>query len=264
MALYGLVRFVIRRSNNQDDKAIGWSPLESVGVTLFIYFFGQLLGGLVVYAALASMGWNEQRITNWISNNTSGQFIAVLFIEIITVCLLVIFLRRRQSSLAKIGLKGSPRLSDFGRAALGYVAYFVLYLAVIFISKALVPSLDLEQKQEIGFEAVSSLQLPIVFLSLVVLPPLVEEILMRGFLYTGLKQKLPKIAAAVLTSFLFAIAHLQAGSAAPLLWIAAIDTFVLSMVLIYLRDKTGRLWAPIFLHAIKNGVAFVALFVIAR
>ena len=39
-----------------------------------------------------------------------------------------------------------------------------------------------------------------------------------------------------------------------------LDTFILSLVLIYLREKTGGLWASITLHAFKNGVAFVALF----
>ena len=34
-----------------------------------------------------------------------------------------------------------------------------------------------------------------------------------------------------------------------------------NLVLIYLREKTGSLWASITLHACKNGVAFAALFV---
>jgi membrane protease YdiL (CAAX protease family) len=33
------------------------------------------------------------------------------------------------------------------------------------------------------------------------------------------------------------------------------------MVLAYLREKTGSLWPPIGLHALKNFVAFMALFV---
>lgn len=263
LALYGLLRFAINKGEAHELKP-GWSPLESVGVTLFIYFCGQLVGGLLIYLVLTAFGWQEQRITDWISDTTLGQFIGVSIIEAITMGLLIIFLRRRGSNLVKIGLIGKPKLSDAGRAVLGYVSYFVLYLIATFAAKAMVPSLDLEQKQEIGFEAVSNVQLPLVFISLVVLPPLVEEILMRGFLYTGLKQKLPKVVAVIVTSFLFAIAHLQAGSAAPLHWIAAIDTFVLSLVLIYLRDKTGRLWAPILLHAIKNGIAFTALFIIAK
>jgi hypothetical protein len=100
------------------------------------------------------------------------------------------------------------------------------------------------------------------FISLVVLPPIVEEIMVRGFLYSTLKKAMPTVAAVLLTSAIFASAHLPEGGAAGPLYIAALDTFVLSLVLIYLREKTGSLWASITLHAAKNGVAFTVLFVL--
>ncbi len=73
---------------------------------------------------------------------------------------------------------------------------------------------------------------------------------------------MPIAGAVVGTCILFAIGHLPAGGDAGPLYIAAIDTFVLSLVLIYLREKTGGLWSSMLLHAIKNGVAFTALFVL--
>ena len=60
-----------------------------------------------------------------------------------------------------------------------------------------------------------------------------------------------RIAAARLGDELFAVAHLPEGGAAGPLYIAALDTFVLSLVLIYLREKTGSLWASITLHAVS-------------
>jgi hypothetical protein len=85
---------------------------------------------------------------------------------------------------------------------------------------------------------------------------------MRGFLFSSLKRGMTVVVAAIVTSSIFAIAHLQFGSDAPLLWLAAIDTFVLSLVLCYLRQKTGSLWPCIGLHMIKNGLAFTVLFLI--
>lgn len=260
LALYGCVSFfVARRSKN--GKSAGWSPLESVAVTLFIYFFSQLFAGLVLYGALGLAGWNESRIADWFSGAVVGQFILMSCVQVVTVGLLLFFLRRRQSSLIAIGFKGRPQWSDAGRAVLGYFVYMAFYIVAVVLVDRLLPIVDLDQKQQIGYDQVSSLQLPLVFISLVVLPPLVEELVVRGFLYTGLRRRLPMIYAAIVTSFVFAIAHLQAGSSAPLLWVAAIDTFVLSMVLIKLREQTGNLWAPILLHAQKNFVAFLSLFV---
>jgi membrane protease YdiL (CAAX protease family) len=45
--------------------------------------------------------------------------------------------------------------------------------------------------------------------------------------------------------------------------VAALDTFTLSLVLCYLRQKTDSLWPGIMLHALKNGLAFMSLFLIA-
>ena len=86
---------------------------------------------------------------------------------------------------------------------------------------------------------------------------------MRGFLFGALRRSTGFWISAAITSVIFASLHLGGGEqGAGLLWIAAIDTFILSLALCYLREKTGRLWASIGLHAIKNGVAFVALFIL--
>ena len=84
----------------------------------------------------------------------------------------------------------------------------------------------------------------------------------RGLLYSSLKKAMPIAGAAVITSLIFAAAHLPEGGAAGPLYVAAIDTFILSLVLVYLREKTGSLWSSITLHSFKNGVAFVLLFVL--
>ena len=138
--------------------------------------------------------------------------------------------------------------------------YFVSYIIIILIASRFSGLIDVDQPQQIGFDSAAGYQLIFVFVSLVILPPIAEEVMFRGFLFTSFRQKYRLRFTALFTSILFGIAHLQFGSGAPLLWVAAIDTFVLSMVLCYLREKSGSLWPPILLHAIKNGVAFFALF----
>jgi len=60
---------------------------------------------------------------------------------------------------------------------------------------------------------------------------------------------------------LFGAAHLSEGGAAGPLWVGALDTAILSMVLIGLREWTGNLWAGITLHMTKNLIAFLAIFI---
>jgi membrane protease YdiL (CAAX protease family) len=260
LGIYGVVRYFSKPTPTEEPNKISWKPLEAIGVTLAIYFVAQLVGGVIVYAVPAAFGWSSSHISHWLEHAVLGQFALITVVESFTLWFLYVFLKRRKTNFKALGLK-DPRLTDIGYAAAGFLVYFVLYLAVVSIAKTLVPGLNVGQQQQVGFDNATHWQLPLVFISLVILPPVVEELLVRGFLYSGLKKSLPKVWAVLIASGLFAVAHLQAGSGEPLLWIAAIDTFVLSLVLIYLRDKTGRLWASIGLHMLKNFVAFLALFV---
>jgi membrane protease YdiL (CAAX protease family) len=62
-----------------------------------------------------------------------------------------------------------------------------------------------------------------------------------------------------MTSFIFGAAHLELGSGSPLVWGAAIDTFLLSVVLVYLREKTGALYAGMLVHMLNNLIAFLVV-----
>ena len=259
LALFGMVNYFMS-SDPKTDKPSGRRALESVNVTIFIYFAGQLIGGLVAFGLALLTGRDSSLALDWLQNDAYGQFLSSLLIEVIIIGLLYIFLKHRNKNLKSIGLWGRPKWIDLGYIMIGYLVYFVLYLIVINIAASLT-SINIDQSQQIGFEKAHGLLLVPVFISLVVLPPITEELLMRGFLYSRLKQNLPKVIAVIITSGLFAIAHLQAGSGAALVWVAAIDTCILSVVLIQLRDHTGKLWASIGLHSLKNLIAFLSLFV---
>jgi membrane protease YdiL (CAAX protease family) len=147
------------------------------------------------------------------------------------------------------------------RVLLGLPAYLLLYFVALSIITRFVPHLNVNQKQQLGFNnPAGATQLILTFISLVVLPPIAEEIIFRGLIYTSLKKKLPIWLAAIVTCGLFAAGHLSEGGSSGPLYIAAIDTFSLSLVLIYIREKTGRLYAGMTLHALKNCIAFIALF----
>ena len=173
------------------------------------------------------------------------------------------FVKQYKKGLGIIGLR-KPRWNDLGYALMIAPAYFIVYILFASVISKLVPSFNLSQQQDIGFNDVHGpLAMTATFISLVVLPPIAEEIMARGLLYSSFKKVMPVIWAAVVTSIFFAFPHLLESSSGGLLYVAGLDTFILSMFLIYLREKTDGLYAPMTLHAIKNGVAFVALFVLA-
>lgn len=245
--------------NKETDQPKLYNPLITIGLTVVIYFVSQIIAVILFSIVPIVLRWSAAQTSDWIQNNVWATFGFVLVVEAVTLYFIYFFLKLRKLKFNFLGLNRFK--SKYIIYALGgFVAYFVMYLIAIVIAKLLVPELNLDQKQEIGFDtSTSGISLILVFLTLVVLVPITEEIVARGFLFGGLRTKIPFVGAAVITSILFAAAHLGAASDG-LLWVAAIDTFILSLVLCFLREKTGSLWPSISIHSLKNGVAFVVLF----
>ena len=86
-----------------------------------------------------------------------------------------------------------------------------------------------------------------------VLPPIAEELLFRGYLFGRLREQFGFWFTTLIVSIAFGFVHFQ--------WNVGIDTAVLSVFLCYLRERTGSIWASMILHAIKNGFAYFLLFI---
>ncbi|HJQ08943.1 MAG TPA: CPBP family intramembrane glutamic endopeptidase [Candidatus Saccharimonadales bacterium] len=237
-----------------------WGPFSAIGLTFLAFAGAQLFAVFLAGLWPALNGWPSERANAWL-DSIGTQFVFVLVSEALIMGVLWLFMRRRHISWRSLGYNRRPQWRDLAYATLGFAVYFVL---LIIVSNAVgsLTGIDLDQKQELGFDNVfTDTQRLMAFISLVVLPPVVEETLFRGFLFGGLRRRLPFWWATLLTSILFAAPHLLASSEG-LLWVAGLDTFILSLFLCYIREKTGSLWACIGLHAIKNGFAFMLLFII--
>lgn len=256
---FGLARYIMNARRARDQTGVNWGAFDAVSLTAALYFGSQIAVtlGVLLYAASQSVNFSD--VISQSEKSTGLQFMVSCLLHGFMALGLWWLLRLRGRKFVNLGLR-HPQLKDVGFVLIGIVMYVPLALAVLSIAEAVVPGLDLDQKQQIGFAGTQGWSLALVFTSLVILPPVVEELVCRGFLYLGLKRRLPKYVAVLLTSLIFAMAHLQFNSGEPLLWTAAIDTFSLSLVLIYLREATDGLWAPIGLHMAKNSLAFYLLF----
>ncbi len=251
----------VTKNSSPEAKKGFWSPVATVILTFAVFLISQVIGGLVILSIPSILGWDKLRTDNWL-DSVGVKFALIFLIEVIIMLAVHWLLKIKKKTFRYIGLK-APRVVDLIYAVLGLGVYFLSFIAISALVKIIFPSIDFNQEQQIGFETYEQgFSLFLIFFSLVLAVPFVEEVLARGFLYTGLKNGLPKWGAVIVTSLLFALAHLQFGSGNELLWVAAIDTFILSLALIYLREKTGGLGAPIMLHMLKNGIAFVLLFVL--
>ena len=222
--------------------------LSSAGVVFFgtasLLFFAELAG--VVISQLFVSEQNQA---------------AALLITITTALFFVLMI-----------LGGVLRATGFTWSAVGYtlprrpwikkwlfalVLYVLLSSALVAIATAVLPHFNANQAQDVGLSTNhSALLLVLGFVSLVIITPIFEETIFRGLLFRGLKRSIGFYPAAIIASLVFAVAHGQ--------WNVAVDTFALGLFLAYLVEKTDSILPSVLLHAIKNSVAFMILFVLNR
>ncbi|HEX7245690.1 MAG TPA: CPBP family intramembrane glutamic endopeptidase [Solirubrobacterales bacterium] len=92
---------------------------------------------------------------------------------------------------------------------------------------------------------------PVQILLIVVAAPISEEVCFRGFLFGGLRERLPRIAAALISATIFGALHATTGISAvpPLIFFG----FVLAL----LYERTGSIVPGILLHMLNNAVALI-------
>lgn len=162
--------------------------------------------------------------------------------------------KQREVSLKTLGIDRLPSWSDIGLAPLGFIAYGLLTALLLYIATTYFVGFPATQVQEVGFQSLNGRnEMLLAFATLVVIAPIAEEILFRGYLYGKLRKYSSIIPSIVITSVLFGAVHMQ--------WNVGLDTFALSVVMCCLREITGSVWAGVLLHMIKNGIAFYLLFV---
>ena len=233
----------------EKDESVKWEPLGAFLITIAAYIASQI--ALVILLVAISHFKPGQNVQNLLNSSTWLELLLTGLSSATMLGVLWIYLKKRKSSFRNLGFR-RIKWSDLGWLLVGVVGYFVI-VSIVLEAASYIPGFNANQTQNVGYQGATGLQLVLAFIGLVVLPPIAEEMLFRGFLYRGLAKRLPKILSALITSGLFALLHFQ--------WNVSLDVFVLSLVLIALYEKTKNLWVCVGLHAIKNGIAYLALFV---
>ncbi len=253
-----------KTADKEPPKKQPWSLVAAVIMVILGFRVIPMLVGFMLMLVPQLLGLSVEQTDAWLHTPTAN-FLFVLIAETLTIGTLAAFIRHRRESFTKTIALQRPRWRDLGYGLGGIIVYFMIFGALLLIIQQIVP-VNTDQEQSLGFDRnMTGGGLVLAFLSLVVLAPLAEEILFRGFIYGTLRSHKAKfLLATLVTSAVFAFLHLFGSVDGSPLWIAVIDTFALSLVLCYVREKTGSLWASIGIHALKNGLVFVNLFFITK
>ena len=215
------------------------------------FFLAQILLRVVLEIMLAA-GVSFDSFSEPVFNTVVGAVVYALAIFI------VIWVPWRFKKFATtkndLGIQRWPSWLDIVWAPAGLIVYFILTALMAAFAMAFLPFVDYNQAQETGFGNVSTqFEYALAFITLVIVAPVAEELLFRGYLFGKLRKHAPLWASILITSVLFGLVHMQ--------WNVGLDVFVLSIVLCLLRVMSGSIWPAILLHMLKNGIAYYFLFV---
>lgn len=213
-----------------------WSLRDTIlGFALFLAF---MVGFSLLPALLPDEGW---ALTVYVLVYQPVQFIPIL-----------ILLRLRRATWTDLGLrKASPNVMALG------CGLVILLFVVNAVNNLVMFALGVDVQAEQFSNLLASLDQPVALLIAGILfAPLFEEMIFRGFLFAGLRQRLGWVNAALVSSAIFAAGHLSIA--------AFIPTFALGFLFTYLYQKSNSLWPGIILHTLINSVSLCALLVIVQ
>jgi len=145
-----------------------------------------------------------------------------------------------REAASRLGLRRfRPSALKWMGAAIGaYLLFAIAYSTVIG-----------EPKQKDVAEAFGAI--PVQVLLIVFAAPISEEVCFRGMLFGGLRERLPRLGAALVSGLIFGGLHATTGlSAVPVL-------VVFGFILALLYEKTGSIVPGILLHMLNNSVALL-------
>jgi len=211
-----------------------WGPVVAVLGILLALGAGVLLA--LPAAILGGNGHGE--LTD--AANAAAQFAAELGFLLVPIAVAAWRGARPREALARLGFRRfRPSAVGWMFAAIGaYLAFAIAYTAAFG-----------EPHQK---DIAKDLGPVVVQVALIgVVAPVCEETCFRGFLFGGLRERLPRIVAALVSALIFGGLHATTGVSAvpPLIFFG----FVLAL----LYERTGSIVPGIMLHMLNNSVALL-------
>lgn len=150
--------------------------------------------------------------------------------------------RKYGASLSTLGFVSFKPLVLVKGLGLLFVAYFFIGLYAYWLR-----AYGLEMQPDVT-PVLRELSSPwLLFVAVVVVAPVAEEVFFRSFVFAGLRSRYDWRWAAVISSALFAAAHLQLAFFIP--------SFILGFLFAYLYQRSDSVWPGMILHLLINGLA---------
>lgn len=215
-----------------------------LGSQVIVSFGISFLIGLVISFKLIAENGNVNMVQYMLEYNqalSQGIYYILIVSGIVNIFIYWIVMLIRKKKLTKeLSLKKMNPVAIvpifFGGISLNFLLSFLI--TMIPFPESLWASYEASSSELLGGAGIA------MWIATVIAAPVVEEIVFRGFVYSRLKTGMPMWLAIVLTSFAFGCAH------GTIIWFTY--TFIFSLVLIFVLERTKSLWSSILLHMAFN------------
>ena len=214
-------------------------PWRSIDNWIGVILLALIDGGLLVISLLGQKGQLAQ----------SGLLVIVQLAYLLPVVIIFAWRRIPWRSL------GFGRFS-WGTLGIGCGLLVASYFIILF-HNLILTMLGVETQGDEISQLFELLDTPIWFFIVgAILAPLVEEIFFRGFLFQGFRAKYGWTSGLLLSSAIFAVAHLDLASLIP--------TFILGCLLAYLYQRSNSVWPGVILHMVVNTFGLLSVYVLTQ
>lgn len=215
-----------------------------LGCQFLVSFAISLVIALVLSLQLANGNMNVVEYMTTYTNivNQSVYYILIVAGLLNLLIYWIITLIRKKKLYREVSIKKIKPITILPIVLGGIAMNFILsaFISIIPFTDAMVESYESKSSVIMGSGVA-------MWIATVIMAPIVEEIVFRGFVYQRLKSGMYKWIAAVITSIAFGVAH------GTFIW--AVYTFLFSMILIFLLDRSHSLLSCILFHMAFNFVA---------
>jgi membrane protease YdiL (CAAX protease family) len=191
-----------------------------------------------------------------------GKELLVVVASIVTllmICGLLLVFLRAMRGLNPVEIFGMRRVSLWHAARLAMAFIVPMYVIVVVVSGLLIqnwladvwPDLGPQEAVTAFQEAGGPLMKTLMIVAAVIVAPVVEETIFRGYVYAVLKRFTDGWFAAVCSSLLFAVVHVHVGSTVPL--------FLLALGFCAAYEFSGSLLVPMWMHAFFNATSMALI-----
>mgnify|MGYP001181572320 CR=1 FL=1 len=126
------------------------------------------------------------------------------------------------------------------------ITKFIIFIPLLFLISFITQYVLPEYKQQeivLNFKSIF-LEDKRILIHVLLIAPIVEEVIFRGYMYRILKSRIPIIFAMIISSTLFSLIHYNV--------LSYILLFVLSIFLTYIYERNGSIICPIIIHSLFN------------